>query len=143
MTAWMLVFHLLGMAFWVGGLLLVTKLLATHLQEPNPDTRQTLAGVQRALFRHWVHPGAIAMLVTGAVLVYTNPRYYLSASWMHFKLSLVVLLLGLDLWTYFRAKSLAAGRNQFQRRECVALQGGVALVFVAILILVLVKPLEP
>ncbi|MGB7592593.1 MAG: hypothetical protein WBO19_15265, partial [Terriglobia bacterium] len=44
------------------------------------------------------------------------------------------------LRVYFRTTAFLAGRAVLRRRECMALHGGISLVFFAILILVLLKP---
>jgi putative membrane protein len=142
MMRWLLVFHLLGMTFWIGALLLTAKLLATHSQETNPDTRQALARLESALFRGWAHPGAAIMLVTGIWLITTNSSYYLRAAWLHAKLLIVFLLLGAHVWLYFRSRAVSAG-GQFTRAQSGTVHGGVALLVLIILILVFIKPLGP
>lgn len=140
MMAWLLVFHLLGLAFWIGALLLVSKLLGVHTQETSPDARQTLVRVERSLLNGWAFPGAAIMLVTGFWLLTLNPGYYLRAGWFHTKLLLVVVLVGFHVWTWWRARALAGGRTGLRRAEFGALHGLVALVFLGILILVFLKP---
>jgi len=142
MMRWLLVFHLLGMTFWIGALLLATKLLATHSQETQPETRQTLAQLEKALFRGWAHPGAAIMVVTGIWLITTNSSYYLRAAWLHAKFLFVLLLLGVHFWLYFRTRAVSAGAT-FSRGQSGALHGGVALIVVIILTLVFVKPFGP
>ncbi len=50
------------------------------------------------------------------------------------------ILIALDLIAYVRARASEAGRIVLQRRECMALHSGIALVFIGIVILVMVKP---
>ncbi len=140
MTAWTLVFHLIGLVFWIGPLLLVTHLLAVHTQEPSPEARQALGRLEMRFLNRLAHPGAVLMLITGVILIFTNRSYYLHAPWLHAKLFLVAILLGLDLIIYLRTRAFQAGKIQLRRAECAALHGGVALVFFGILILVLIKP---
>jgi putative membrane protein len=142
MMRWLLVLHLLGMVFWIGALLLATKLLSTRSRETNPDTRQTLANVERALFRGWAHPGAAIMVLTGIGLVATNTSYYLRAGWLHAKFLLVLLLIGVHFWIYRRMRAVTAG-GDFTRGESAGLHGGVALIVALILVFVFVKPFGP
>lgn len=142
MVAWTLVFHLLALVMWMGSLLIVTQLLAAHTQENSPEARQALARIEMKLFKGLAHPGAALMVTTGVILIATNSAYYLRAPWLHAKLFLVAILGGLNLVVYLRAKAFQAGEIQLQRRECWVLHGVIALVFVGILILTLVKPLE-
>ena len=139
MVAWVLVFHLIGLVFWLGGLLVVTHVLAIHSEEPSLEARAALGRLEMRLFKGLAHPGAALMVITGLILVAENP-HYLRELWLQAKLLLVVLLIVLDLRIYFRATAFLAGRVELRRRECMALHGAISLVFFAILILVMLKP---
>ncbi len=142
MVAWILVFHLVGLVFWLGSLLAVTHVLAIHSQETSPDARAALGRLEMKLLNGLAHPGAALMVITGTILIGENPQY-LRQHWLHAKLLLVALLVVLDLRVYFRASAFLAGRVQLRRRECMALHGAISLAFFGILILVLVKPFGP
>jgi len=139
MVAWILVFHLVGLVFWLGSLLVVTHILPIHSEEPSPEARRTLGKLEMKLLNGLAHPGAALMVITGMLLIGENP-HYLREHWLHAKLLLVVLLVVLDLRVYFRAAAFLAGRAELRRRECMALHGAISLMFFGILILVLLKP---
>jgi putative membrane protein len=139
MVAWTLVFHIIGLVFWLGSLMVVTHVLALHTEEPFPEARETLRRLESKLLKGLAHPGAALMVITGIILVTRNPEY-LRERWLQAKLFLVFILIALDLIVYFRTLAFHAGTTKLRRRECVALHGAIALVFFAILILVLTKP---
>jgi len=139
MVAWTLVFHMIGLVFWLGSLLVVTQILAIHTEERSPETRLTLERLEMKLLRGLAHPGAALMVITGFILVSQDP-HVLSERWLHAKLLLVVILVVLDLWVTFRTRALQEGRIELSRRECMVLHGVISLVFLIILILVLIKP---
>jgi putative membrane protein len=139
MVAWTLVFHIIGLVFWLGSLLVVTQILAIHTEETSPETRATLGRLESKLLRGLAHPGAAIMVITGFVLLSQDPNY-LREHWLHAKLFLVVILVALDLRLTFRARAFQEGKIELSRRECVVLHGAISLVFLAILILVLIKP---
>jgi putative membrane protein len=139
MGAWMLVFHLIGLVFWLGSLLVVTHVLAIHSEEPSTAARATLGRLEMKLLRGLAHPGAALMVITGIILIGEKPAY-LHEHWLQAKLLLVALLLVLDLRVYFRTTAFLAGRAHLRRRECMVLHGAVSLVFFGILVLVLLKP---
>jgi protoporphyrinogen IX oxidase len=139
MVAWVLVFHLSGLVFWLGSLLVVTHVLAVHSEEPSPEARAAFGRLEMRLFKGLAHPGAALMVITGAILIGQHPHYLLE-HWLHAKLLLVLVLIVLDLRVYFRAAAFLAGRVELSRRECMAMHGAISLVFFAILILVLLKP---
>jgi uncharacterized membrane protein SirB2 len=91
------------------------------------------------LLKGLAHPGAAVMVISGVILIGENLPY-LREHWLQEKLLLVALLVILDLRVYFRTTAFLAGRAELRRRECMALHGGISLVFFAILILVLLKP---
>ena len=140
LLAWTLVFHILGIVFWLGGLLVVTHLLASDAESESAEVHEVLNRVEGKLFKGIAHPGAIITVISGAILISTNPQYYAHAAWLHAKLFLVVLLIVLDAITYIRAKAFHAGKITLRRKECMMLHGGIALVFTGILIMVLNKP---
>ncbi len=139
MVAWTLVFHLIGLVFWLGSLLAVTHILAVQTEEPSPEVRASLARLESKLLKGLAHPGAALMVVTGFLLVSEDP-YFLRETWLHGKLLLVIILVALDLRVTFRAKAFQEGKIEMTRRECMALHGAISLVFFGILILVLLKP---
>ena len=139
MVAWMLVVHLIGLVFWLGSLLAATHVLGVHTQETSEEARAALARLEMKLLNGLAHPGAALMTISGIVLLAAQ-SYALRETWMHVKILLIVVLIALDLQVYFRAKALQAGRIKMQRGECMMLHGIIASVFLAILVLVMVKP---
>ena len=139
MVAWTLVFHIIGLVFWVGSLLGVTHALAVHTNETSPEARKALGRLEMKLLKGLAHPGAAIMVITGIALLAQDP-FALRANWLHFKLILVAVLIVLDLRVYFRAKAFNAGTIELRRGECMALHGIIALILMGILMLVLLKP---
>ena len=139
MVAWTLVFHIIGLVFWVGSLLAVTHVLAGHTQETSPEARAALGRLEMKLLKGLAHPGAAIMVITGILLI-SQGTIVLRANWLHLKLILVVIMIALDLRVYFRAKAFNAGTIEMRRGECMALHGIIALILMGILMLVLLKP---
>jgi protoporphyrinogen IX oxidase len=147
-VAWALVFHILGIVFWMGGLLVTTQVLAMHVDEESPESRETLAHLEMKLLKGVTHPGAAITVLAGIVIVALQPDY-LRQHWLHAKLALVAILIALDLIVYFRARALHeadfalagddTGRLK-QRRTCKILHGAISLLFLGILVLVMIKP---
>jgi putative membrane protein len=142
MVAWTLVFHMIGLVFWLGSLLVVTHTLAIHTEEDSPEAHAALGRLESKLLRGLAHPGAAIMVITGFILVAHDPNL-LRQHWLHAKLLLVVILIALDLRVTFRVRAFHEGTIELTRGECMALHGAIALVFTAILILVLVRPFSP
>lgn len=139
MVTWVLVFHLIGLVFWLGSLLVVTHVLAVHAEEHSAEARASLGRLEVKLLKSLAHPGAALMVITGIILIALNP-HYLQEHWLHAKLLLVALLIALDFRVYIRTAAMLAGRVEMRRSECMALHGAIAILFFGILILVLLKP---
>ncbi len=140
MLQWTLVFHVIGLVFWLGSLLIVTHILAIHTQESATETRKTLGRIETKLFKGLAHPGAALTVVTGIIMILTNRPYYVHARWLYAKLALVAALIVLDLIVYKRARAFIAGENDIPRGQWMAWHGAMALIFTGILILVILKP---
>lgn len=140
LIAWTLVFHILGIVFWMGSLLVVTHLLAYDAESTSAEVHEALDRLERKLFNGLVHPGALITIISGIILISTDTQYYLHAVWLHVKLFMVVVVIVLDAITAIRARAFHAGKIKLQRKECMALHSGIALAFTVILIMVLVRP---
>jgi len=138
-VAWALVFHVIGLVFWMGGLLMATRALAAQADETSPEARQALARYAMKVLKGFVHPGAAITVIAGAVVLWLQPDY-LHQAWLHAKLFLVVLLLGMNVKVHWRVKAVAEGRAEVRRRDAMMLHGIASLIFLLIVILVMIKP---
>ena len=75
----LLVGHVLGLVFWVGGLLVTSMALTRHTQEASADARQALARLERIYLRGLADPGALLTILAGVSLIMTNSSHYLHA----------------------------------------------------------------
>lgn len=138
-VAWALVFHVIGIVFWMGGLLTATQALAARTQESSPEAQKALENLERKLMKAVAHPGAAITVLAGITVVWLQSGY-LYQTWLHAKLSLVVILIALDLVLHFRAKAYYAGKLNLSRAECKFMHGAISLVFLGIVVLVMIKP---
>jgi protoporphyrinogen IX oxidase len=134
----LLVVHVLGLVFWVGGLLVTSMSLTRHTQEVSPEARQALARLERIFLRGLADPGALLTILAGIGMIATNSSYYLHAPWLHLKLTFVALLIGLHGIVAVRTKRFGAGTIQLQRSEARLLVVATLLIFLSILIATLV-----
>lgn len=134
----LLVGHVLGLVFWVGGLLVTSMALTRHTQEASADARQALARLERIYLRGLADPGALLTILAGASLIMTNSSYYLHAPWLHIKLTFVLLLIGLHGIVAVRTKRFSTGRITMQRSEARLLVLATLFLFLSILIATLV-----
>ena len=134
----LLVVHVMGLVFWVSGLLVTSMALTRHTQEAAAEARDALARLERIYLRGLADPGALLTLLAGAGLIMTNSHYYLHAPWLHIKLTFVLLLIGLHGLVAMRTKAFATGRIALQRTEARMLVLATLFLFLSILIATLV-----
>lgn len=134
MVAWLLVFHIFGFTLWISGLLMATFVLLRHVREASPETRASLAAVERLGLRAMGDPGAFLAILAGILLITTNSSYYLHARWLHIKFIFVLLLIALHVVVGTRSKAFASGRISLDRGYVRLLFIVIILVFVSILI---------
>lgn len=134
MVAWLLVFHIFGFTLWVSGLLMTTFVLLRHIRETAPETRASLAAVERLSLRAMGDPGAFLAILAGIMLITTNSSYYLHARWLHIKFIFVLLLIALHVIVGTRSKAFASGRISLDRGYVRLLFIVIVLVFISILV---------
>ena len=137
-VAWALVFHIFGIVFWIGGLLIVTQVLAMHSTEESMEGRRAFERLEVKLLRGIAHPGAAIAVIAAIGILTLEPRS-IHQHWLHAKLLLVAILIGLDLVVYLRAKQLNMG-EKLTRGHFMMLHGAISMIFLGILVLVMIKP---
>ncbi len=134
MVAWLLVMHVFGFTLWISGLIMTSFVLLRHIDATSPESRESLAGVEKMGLRALADPGAFLAILAGILLILTNRAYYLHARWLHIKLIFVVLLIILHVILGTRSKAFAAGRITLDRGYVRLLSAVVILIFISILI---------
>jgi protoporphyrinogen IX oxidase len=138
MMNWFIVFHVFGVIFWVGSLLLISSLLGLAADEVGA-ARETLIVAGRRLFRVSANAGALVTVIFGIGIIALQPAF-LTHGWLHVKLLLVVGLLACHLWLYRRVGALENDPGSASRRAFVMIHGVVSLLVLAILGLVFFQP---
>ena len=134
----LLVGHIFGLVFWVGGLLVTSMALTRHTQESSQDSREALARLERIYLRGLADPGALLTILAGAGLISTNSHYYLHAPWLHIKLTFVLLLIGLHGYLAMKTKAFGSGKVTLRRSEARMMVLAALFLFLSILIATLV-----
>lgn len=134
MVAWLLVMHVFGFTLWISGLIMTSFVLLRHIDATSPESRASLAGVEKMGLRALADPGAFLAILAGILLILTNRAYYLHARWLHIKLIFVVLLIILHVILGTRSKAFEAGRITLDRGYVRLLSAVVILIFISILI---------
>jgi protoporphyrinogen IX oxidase len=133
-----LALHIFGVIFWMGGLLMITSLLARVPEEVGLPKERFL-GAARGLFESTINLGAAISMILGLILILMDPTV-LSHGWILAKLLLVAILLFYHVRFYRRIKFLENNPSQSSSREFRVIHGMVSALLIAILVLTVLKP---
>ncbi|MGH9487239.1 MAG: CopD family protein [Terriglobales bacterium] len=138
LVSWVLVFHIVGIVLWIGGLFFAISVARTG----GGNGESVVLKQQRALLaqkalRALAHPGAALTILAGLYLIYLLPAVRM-APWLHVKLLLVLILILCDIAVTLHLRRLP--EREPGRRQLGLFHGSIALLFLLILIMVLVKP---
>ena len=136
---WLKVAHLVSLISWMAALLYLPRLYVYHAEAPVPSPQsETFKVMERRLLRGIMNPAMIATWVFGIWLVYEGG--WLKAGWLHAKLLLVVVLTGLHGFLARARRDFEADRNRRSPRFYRVLNEVPAVLMLAIVALVVVKP---
>ena len=123
-------FHLIGIVFWAGGLVLLARMLA--LTSGSGDAAAKAVG---RLWKGYVVPGSIVALATGVYqLMVKGLGFYFAQGWFHGKVTAVLVLLAVTVVTGFEVGKAAKGGVP-NAKKLNAMHGIAALLFVVIVIM--------
>jgi len=135
---WLLVFHLFGVIFWIGSLLLITSLLAMVSDEVGV-AKERFIMVASTLFFGGCNIGGAVALIFGILLMVAEPGV-LRQPWLHVKLGLVFILLLVHLRLHRRIVALSDNPSSVTRVEFRVIHGVVSVLLLATLAMAFLKP---
>ena len=139
---WIKALHVVFVVTWFAGLFYLPRLFIYHLESNQPEVRAQLKIMQRRLLTI-THIGAALALVFGiATLAWfaAHGTDYLRQGWLHAKLALVACLIAYHAYLVRLTHEFAADRCRHSSRWLRVFNEIPALLLIAIVILVVVKP---
>lgn len=140
MKHWVEAFHIIFMVTWFSGLFYLPRLFVYHAMSSDATSLERFKIMERKLYFGITTPGAILTIIFGIWLISMNASYYLTATWLHIKLTCVF---GLIAYHIYLGKCLFAfkkDKNTHSDKFYRFLNEVPVLFLVAIVILVVVKP---
>jgi putative membrane protein len=129
--------HIIAMVAWFAGLFYLPRLFVYQVE--HPEAAPTLQLMQKKLATVIMGPAAIATLVTGMLVILTNPAV-LTMGWFHIKMVLVLGLFGYHGSLEHFRKGLANGTNTRSGKFFRMYNEVPTLVLFAVVLLAVVKP---
>ncbi len=136
---WALFAHIIGIVFWVGGLLAASQVLADRKRQSSPEARAVLAHGARRFLKAMAHPGAAITVLAGVVLLGANPAD-LQRGWLHAKLAFVVILISVDLLLTVGVSRILSQGTELPALRVKLAYGSITLLFLIVVFLAVVKP---
>jgi putative membrane protein len=139
---WLKAFHIIFVVTWFAGLFYLPRLFVYHAEATEAVVRERLKVMERRLLGI-THVGGTLALVFGALTLaafaQASPAY-LQQGWLHAKLALVALLVGYHVMLVRMVGAFARDGNRRSSRWLRIFNEVPALLLIAIVLLVVVKP---
>jgi protoporphyrinogen IX oxidase len=136
---WVKAAHVVAIISWMAGMLYLPRLFVYHCDAaPGSELSETLKVMERRLLRVIIDPAMGLAWILGLWLAWRGG--FLMAGWFHAKLALVIALSGLHGFLSASVRHFAADRNTVSARHWRIINEVPAVLMVAIVILVIVKP---
>ena len=135
---WLKAFHIIGVVSWFAALLYLPRLFVYHAQATDAIGNARFKVMERKLFMIMTI-GALVAVGFGVAMLAMAPDYLLMR-WLHVKLALVLVLVAYHGACLALLQQFAANRNSHSERWYRLFNEVPAMLLIAIVILVVVKP---
>ncbi len=139
MYEWIKALHVIAVIAWMAGMLYLPRLFVYHCDtEAGSKQSDTFKLMERRLLKAIINPAMIVTWLAGLYLAWTG--HWFSAAWLHGKFFLVLVLSGVHGLFARWVKDFASDQNQHSQRFYRFINEVPTLLMIAIVILVVVKP---
>jgi putative membrane protein len=136
---WLKALHVMFVIAWFAGLLYLPRLFVYHCGTEDTAGKERFKIMDRKLFAIMTI-GGIGAIVFGTWLLGAYAQAYAGTAWLPVKLTLVASLIVFHIYCGWQVRVFSADRNQRSARFFRLINEIPALMMVAIVILVVVKP---
>jgi putative membrane protein len=138
---WIKALHIISVIAWMAAMLYLPRLFVYHADAPTGSpASEMLKVMERKLARFIMLPAMVSTLLFGILLVGIPGIVDWKMSWIHGKLTLVLVLLGFQHFLSQWRRGFEQDRNQHPARFYRMMNEVPTLCMVLIVILVVVKP---
>jgi protoporphyrinogen IX oxidase len=134
-----LAFHIIAVISWMAGILYLIRLFVYHRSESEAVVKARFEVMEYRLYKYITNPAMIVALVLGIYMLVDNPAL-MKEPWMHAKLGLVVLLIGVTHYASRIRKQLAAGKLPHTVKFFRIYNELPTLLMICIVMLVILRP---
>lgn len=134
-----LAFHIIAVICWMAGILYLIRLFVYHAMETEAVVKSRFEVMEFRLYRYITSPAMVVAFILGIAMLFQNPSL-LQEGWMHGKLFLVVLLIGVTHMAGSLRKKLANGTSTRSVKFFRILNEVPTLLMIGIVLLAILKP---
>jgi putative membrane protein len=139
---WFKAFHLIAVIAWMAGMLYLPRLYAYHADVAiGSEADKIFQTMERNLLRIIINPAMVVTFGLGIILMLIYGMHNLGG-WFHMKFTLVLIMAGFHgIFAKWR-KDFSLGKNKHSSKFYRIVNEVPAILMIAIVILVIVKPFE-
>lgn len=134
---WIKSFHLIFLVAWFAGLFYLPRLFVYHAMAEDAASRERFKVMERKLYYGIMAPGAVLTIAFGLWLWLGYDR---TGGWLHAKLALVAMLVAYHLYLVRLVRQFARDDIRHSSRWLRIFNEVPALLLIAIVLLVVLKP---
>ena len=139
MYQWLLAFHIIAVIAWMAGMLYLPRLFVYHCAaDPGSMQSETFKVMERRLLKAIINPAMIVTWVLGLWLAYQGSWF--AAHWLHLKLALVLVMMGVHGILSKYVREFAADKRRKSAKFFRILNEVPTILMILIVILAAVKP---
>lgn len=137
---WLKAFHVIGVVAWFAGLFYLPRLFVYHAGAGDAVSRERFCVMEAKLYRIIMRPAMIIAVGFGLALLGTAWSAFSGSLWLWLKLAGVAALLAYHHYCGRLVEAFAADRDPHSERFYRLFNELPALLLIAIVVLVVVKP---
>jgi putative membrane protein len=140
MYDWIKALHVIAVISWMAGMLYLPRLYVYHVTaKAGSELSETLKIMERRLLRFIINPAMVASFIFGIWMLMLNPDL-LHQPFMHVKLALVVLMLGVHVMLARYRRDFANDRNRRSAKFYRFLNEAPTVLMIGIILMIIVRP---
>ena len=137
---WIKAFHLFFIIAWFAGIFYLPRLFVYHAEATDKTVKDTFKVMEKRLW-WFVLPFAVLTAATGIAMLHLyGVDWVKSATWLHPKLTLVVLIYAYYAWLFILMKRFQRDANRYSAKVYRFLNEAPVLVLLGIVLLAVLKP---
>lgn len=136
---WLLALHIISVIAWMAGVLYLWRLFVYHVEAKEQVVKDTLTVMEKKLYRYITMPALTVSFILGASMLVYNPNL-LQYHWMHGKLFLVFLMIGITHMAGAVHKKLVRGECRYTSKTLRILNEVPTILMIGIVLLVILQP---